>query len=118
MPNIGILLGKQPAAKPLPFKDIFRVAELLAERLKILSEKVPYPHALHFDTKRAIEIHAALKAIAATPNGSVSRETLDEWIAELNAVLDKLKEWCEELVTFRKADLDNLGEFEDAYIPF
>src|SRR4051794_14085614 len=106
MNNIGILLAKSSGANPhrLPFKDILRVAELLAARIKILSEKMSYPYHLDFDVKRVAEIHTALRTVNATPNGSVSRETLDEWISELCTVRDQLGKWCGELMTFRKSD--------------
>ena len=121
MPNIGILLGKPAAANPhkLGFKDILRVAELLAARVKILTEKVPYPYNVEIDAKRVTEIHTALKAIDSTPNGSVSRETLDEWVNELCTIRDQLGNWCAELVTFRKSDdRRSDGELMDDEIPF
>ena len=39
MPDIGIILGKQPAQPRLSFKDTLRVAEMLADRLKTLKRR-------------------------------------------------------------------------------
>lgn len=120
MPPIGIILGKQPSVKPLSFKDTLRVSSLLAGRLTALSKQLAYPFKLDFDVERAIEINAALKAIDTTSNGSVSRETIDEWLGELCTCRDQLAKWCIELVTFRKSDErhdDDDHAFDDE-IPF
>lgn len=111
MPNIGILFEK-PKRK-LSFTEATRVAELLAQRLKMLNERLLYPYNPGCNAKRVEEIHAALKAISDTPNGCVNRETLGEWLNELGQARDQLVKWCGTLLSFPLTDGDDGEDDED-----
>jgi hypothetical protein len=117
MHNIGVLLGKQTEPHKLPFKDVLRVADLLADRMKVLSDSLIYPQNPKFDTKRVKEIRTALKAVSKTPNGSITRETLDQWITELCGFRDELAAWCEGLLTFRHEGQQGKASGEHSELP-